>query len=296
MKKIIKVCLIAGLVCVFVGGGITAAAAVMGGTMAVKNYDKSYAWSNFWANMAHSAWDWRDWEESWRDWDEWGDWEEADEHYSFTAKEVTFSDIKELELTGAVGTVKIVNGGDAGQIGFKFEDDKFYDCFRDGDKIEIKKNKMAKVVKKSDSKQGNITVTVPEGFKFRKAELEIDAGDMLIDELNADSAELEAKAGEIRVKSGSIGKFSAECKAGGIYCKAGISGNVEVDCEAGEVELVLSGSQQDYNYEIDGKMGGITVGSDTYNDMKVKKEINNSASKSMELDCSAGEITVKFES
>lgn len=295
MKKLIKVCLIAGIICVFVGGGITAAAAVLGGAMAIGNYEKSYLWSDHWMDVVDHV------DHNLERWDH--TWDEPDSSHDdislavSEANRMSFGDIRKLELKAGVGTIEIVEGDTNGEVQVAFADDTFYDCFREDDKLEIKLGRNWKMTDlKSHDKRGNIKITIPKDYTFHKVELEIGAGTIEADKIYADSLEVEVKAGELTVSGGKVGSLSAECSAGSIYCRAEVTHEIEAEAKAGSIELLLAGSKEDYNYELRCRAGSLEVGGSVYEGMNAKEKIDNGAGKTAELECSAGEIIVNFES
>ncbi|MFQ8980388.1 MAG: hypothetical protein ACLR6I_07435 [Waltera sp.] len=52
----------------------------------------------------------------------------------------------------------------------------------------------------------------------------------------------------------------------------------------GELKLTLAGTQTDFDYDLSCGMGELKVGDDSYNGLAQEKQINNNASKNMELE------------
>lgn len=310
MKKLIKVCLIAGIICVFVGGGITAAAAAVGGAMAFGSYHKSYLWSDHWMDAIDHNLD------RWDRWDyeldeefnkelskelskEWKEELLSHEETSLAVSEdnqMVFSDVRELDLEARVGRIKIVEGDTDGQVQVLFADDTFYDCYKEHDTLKIKVDRAWKMTNlDSNDTRGDIKITIPKDYTFHKVELELGAGSIEAGKIYADSLELDVKAGDITVAGGKAGSLSADCSAGSIYCRAEVAGEVEAECKAGSIELLLAGKKEDYNYELKSHAGSLMVGGVSYESMISKEKINNGAGKKAELECSAGQIIVNFE-
>ena len=63
----------------------------------------------------------------------------------------------------------------------------------------------------------------------------------------------------------------------------------------GDVKLTLAGPQTDFHYDLSSGMGVLNVGDDSYNGLAQEKQINNNASKNMELECAMGSVVVEFE-
>ncbi|MBT9779972.1 DUF4097 family beta strand repeat protein [Clostridium sp. MCC353] len=292
MKKLIKVCLITGIICVFIGGGITAAAAVMGGAMAMGNYEKSYWWSDHWLDAVDHGLDGLD-----EKMDELGIRHEEVTRVAVEDVRMTFSDVRNLDLEAGAGNIKIVEDDTGGEVYVDLEDDTFYQCYLEHDTLKLKMDKSRRWVNlKNDDLRGNVTITIPADYTFHEVDLEIKGGNFEAERINADSLEIEVKAGELVISDGKLGTLSAETSAGSVYCRAEVSGNVDAECKAGSIEFLLSGKEEDYNYDLECRAGSMKVGDAVYEGMKFEKTVDNGAGKRAELECSAGEIIIGFES
>lgn len=161
----------------------------------------------------------------------------------------------------------------------------------------------------------SITLYVPEDFEFESVEmelgagvmefsnlraldeisLEVGAGQIVIDKVKSPSLELEIGAGEIQLKGMEAGKLSAEIGMGNFTAKGSASEDVDIKCSMGNVDLKLSGSEQSFNYSIECAMGNVDLGGSSYSGLAKEKNIQNGADKTMEIECSMGNITVKFD-
>jgi DUF4097 and DUF4098 domain-containing protein YvlB len=73
-----------------------------------------------------------------------------------------------------------------------------------------------------------------------------------------------------------------------------VRGDIKAETSIGSIGLLVSGQKEDYNYIINCSVGSITVGGDTYSGLDAEKTIYNKANKDMELECSIGNIEVRF--
>lgn len=142
-----------------------------------------------------------------------------------------------------------------------------------------------------------ITIYVRDGFRFGEAEIETKAGGFYAETLNADRLSLEASAGSIEILGGSVGTLEADAQAGRILCDAAVKNGAEADCKAGSIELTLSGTKNQYDYEIECHTGAITLGSseeDSYSGLNRTYEMNNGTGRRVELECYTGKISVNY--
>lgn len=158
-----------------------------------------------------------------------------------------------------------------------------------------------------------VTLYVPEGYHYENVKIDLGAGSMEFEELDADKVSLgvgagqitasglktadlttEAGAGRIELREADVGKLKLEVGMGEISVEGNISGSAEVNCAMGNVEMKLAGSQKDFNYRLVGAMGNIDLGQEHYSGLAMSKDIDNGAARDMKVECEAGNITITF--
>ena len=183
----------------------------------------------------------------------------------------------------------------------------------DGDKIRVNVANDAKndvVVKETsgkititDTRSGNvkkkkqIKVIVPSGKDFDTVSLGIDMGTI--------DLECDLKVQELSVEVGA-GEFSGYGNITAAYCDLQVgAGTIDIDqldiqklnadCSAGEIDMVVTGKEKDYNYDLSCGMGEINLEDSEYSGIGIEKNISNEgARKDMVLECGMGEIDVEF--
>lgn len=183
----------------------------------------------------------------------------------------------------------------------------------DGDKIRVNVANDAKndvVVKETsgkititDTRSGNvkkkkqIKVIVPSGKDFDTISLGVDMGTI--------DLECDLKVQELSVEVGA-GEFSGYGNITAAYCDLQVgAGTIDIDqldiqklnadCGAGEIDMVVTGKEKDYNYELSCGMGEIDLEDSEYSGLGIEKTISNEgARKDMVLECGMGEIDVEF--
>lgn len=112
-----------------------------------------------------------------------------------------------------------------------------------------------------------VTLYVPEGYHYEDVNIDLGAGTMEFEGLDADKVSLGVGAGQITatgVKTADLmtgigagrielrdvdaGNMKVEVGMGEISAEGNISGSVDVNCAMGNVEMRLEGSQKDFNY------------------------------------------------
>lgn len=183
----------------------------------------------------------------------------------------------------------------------------------DGDKIRVNVANDAKndvVVKETsgkititDTRSGNvkkkkqIKVIVPSGKDFDTVSLGVDMGTI--------DLECDLKVQELSVEVGA-GEFSGYGNITAAYCDLQVgAGTIDMDqldiqklnadCSAGEIDMVVTGKEKDYNYDLSCGMGEINLEDSEYSGIGIEKNISNEgARKDMVLECGMGEIDVEF--
>ena len=183
----------------------------------------------------------------------------------------------------------------------------------DGDKIRVNVANDAKndvVVKETsgkititDTRSGNvkkkkqIKVIVPSGKDFDTVSLGVDMGTI--------DLECDLKVQELSVEVGA-GEFSGYGNITAAYCDLQVGAatididqldiqKLNADCGAGEIDMVVTGKEKDYNYDLSCGMGEINLEDSEYSGIGIEKNISNEgARKDMVLECGMGEIDVEF--
>lgn len=183
----------------------------------------------------------------------------------------------------------------------------------DGDKIRVNVANDAKndvVVKETsgkititDTRSGNvkkkkqIKVSIPSVKEFDTVSLGVDMGTI--------DLECDLKVQELSVEVGA-GEFSGYGNITAAYCDLQVgAGTIDIDqldiqklnadCSAGEIDMVVTGKEKDYNYDLSCGMGEIDLEDSEYSGLGIEKNISNEgARKDMVLECGMGEIDVEF--
>lgn len=156
-----------------------------------------------------------------------------------------------------------------------------------------------------------LTLYIPKGFAFDVAEittgagrltvdtlsanklyLELGAGEVRIDELNAISeAKIEGGAGALTISGGTLNNLKLDMGVGELDLTSAMLGSSELDYGVGKANLVLIGSKQDYRIEFDKGIGNATVEGDEMSDGSVCGDGENK----IEIDGGIGSVKVTFK-
>lgn len=159
----------------------------------------------------------------------------------------------------------------------------------------------------------SITLYVPEGCCFEKANIELGAGELLFDGLHAkkadislgagkmlmqslvsDELKMEVGAGEIDTNKMVVGSLIANVGMGNLEINGEVTKSMKLSCAMGNITANLLGNEEDFNYEIECSMGNIELNDTEYAGLAQSKKIDNDADKDMKLECAMGNIEVNF--
>ncbi len=160
-----------------------------------------------------------------------------------------------------------------------------------------------------------ITLTVPAGIVWDKAELcmnlaclevpqlaaaeadlETEVGSILAGTVNAQKLDADTEMGAIEVQAFTAKKLDISTSMGSVEMAGTVSGNAEVSTEMGSVGLTLHQDASSFNYRIENEMGSVSIdGKDYYPVSDKKTEISNGAPYTLEAEAEMGSVTVRFD-
>ena len=152
---------------------------------------------------------------------------------------------------------------------------KLEDKFNIRDKIELELYIPIGVLKEIEIEAVNGTISA-DRIVADNVNIEIDNASVQMDELIVENkAELQINAGQMIV---------------GFYS----GNNLETECAMGSIMVVCEGNQEDYNYDLECGMGQIQIQQDIYSGIGKDLKIHNESKKSIKAECAMGEIVLEF--
>ena len=322
MNKFFKYGLIVAGISMAVGILFALISTMIGGRMIWRN-NSGWVWHKL---SKIGFWDeFEDWEETHHEGWRWG-WRNGDMPTELKVNGVTqdFNDIcspgeipargiKNLELTLGAGQFIIrEKDTDDGVISVLVQGVGDCDYYTDEDTLHVESFKGNHYLGEDLSKN-QIVIEFPQGSYFDEVELICGAGVAELDHLNGKELEIEAGAGEVRVNNTNVTKFSANIGAGRVETNGVTAQEVDLEvgmgecvyhgvvlreldaeCDLGNMEIMVKGSEEDYNYEIECSAGNIDIGGRSISALAAEKQIYNGAAGTFELSCNMGNITVSF--
>ncbi len=125
----------------------------------------------------------------------------------------------------------------------------------------------------------------------REIELELGAGQVIIDELIATrSAEIDGGAGQITVRGGAVHQLDVDMGVGELNLTAALTGSCEFDLGVGESNITVLGEKAEFAIHIEKGLGDITLDGKSVSNMKVEGSPH-----SLEVNGGIGAIHLDFE-
>lgn len=113
---------------------------------------------------------------------------------------------------------------------------------------------------------GKINIEI---LSTQKLNLDLGAGKVTIDNLTVlTESEIDGGAGEITIKEGSLNNLDLDMGVGKVTINSFISGSSEIDAGIGELNLNLSGTEDDYKIILDKGIGNATINEQLMQDSK----------------------------
>lgn len=156
-----------------------------------------------------------------------------------------------------------------------------------------------------------LTLGIPKEFVFERANIITGAGRLTVDFLSAETLNLEFGAGEVRIDSliaasradidggagkitiagGSLNNLDLDMGVGQLNLTSAVLGNSEFDLGVGETNIVLIGSKDDYEIDVEKGIGNITFDGKTVSGFVSSGSGNNR----IEISGGIGAINLSFK-
>lgn len=317
MKKFMKGCAIVALIMIVFGLVLAIVAGTRRGSAAITEVVERVTGRRIHVNFSLGSLPFGIWSGD----DDW--------NYELDPSDIYDKDYEVMELEGKLATVYPDSGTvireldiDLGGCSFETrvsETGEFYVKASGMEKVQVYEEKGVLHVKSMNShlklmsSVGKVTLYVPEGQYYDEVDIDLGAGEMTFDELDAKKISLDVGAGAILCKSitaeelkASVGmgqielremdidELDAKIGMGELLGTGIVNKSADLECSMGNLELKLEGSKQDYNYKLDAAAGNVDIGRDSFSGLATSRWIDNNASKTLNIECSMGNISIRF--
>lgn len=135
---------------------------------------------------------------------------------------------------------------------------------------------------------------IPVGV-LKEIDIDVAAGTIVADKIVADSITFDIDAAALQIDELQVTREAdLQVDAGEMVIGYYDGPKLDVECALGSIMVVCEGNQSDYNYEMECGMGRIVFNRETYSGLGEEIHINNGSSKLIEASCDMGEIVLEF--
>ena len=263
-----------------------------------------------------------------------GDWVDFDweDHIDFAGYEIDdasmFSESyavwkgdveRQMVVQGSVGELNLEIGGSMieikdspdGNIYIEGESVGKMQAYVEGDVLYIKSVRPANLA--DEIKNSSIILYLPEECSLRRLDLSlvagqlklknrvvedmevsVGAGQLLLTDVTLNTLEVSLGAGELRAQDVTVLSLDASIDMGNMDFTGAINESAEISCSMGNVNMDLEGNQEDFNFQLNCVAGNMEIDGERFSGAAMDRYIDNGAAKYMEINCSMGNVDIKF--
>ena len=139
------------------------------------------------------------------------------------------------------------------------------------------------------------TVTIPENCNPEKIEINIGAGELVVNDLTASkSAKLNVGAGTMTLNNCTMNNVEMNCGMGKLEYNGTLTGNGSVECGMGAVTVRTTGSADEFGADVNCGLGTVRFGDNRWSGI-TEGVYHKDAANFFKLDCGVGSIDFAIE-
>lgn len=135
---------------------------------------------------------------------------------------------------------------------------------------------------------------IPIGV-LKEIEIEAINGNLVADKIIADNVNMEIDNASVQIEELVVeDKAELQINAGQMVVGFYSGTNLETECAMGSIMVVCEGKQEDYNYDLECGMGQIQIQDNIYSGIGNDLQTSGESKKSIKAECAMGEIILEF--
>lgn len=139
-----------------------------------------------------------------------------------------------------------------------------------------------------------LEIYIPVGV-LEEIEIEVVNGTILAEKMVADNVTIEIDNASVQIDELVVeDKAELQINAGQMIIGYYSGAKLETECGMGSIMVVCEGNQNDYNYDLECGMGQIQINEDNYSGIGKDLKLHNESNKSIKAECGMGEIKLEF--
>ena len=314
MRKFLKICLIIGVICIVAGFAASAAGINAGGLTELKDQILNGEWSVNLGDLDVALF------------------YELEEQQYFNNEETIHVDeemVKEAYAAASIGQIHVKGAGIAveflpydgsepeltdgsdvvvcaaksGKYQSFMRENTFYIIASGQSEKEIGEGVVQIMVPQSVYDAGQLDIFVEASaatidfgeIQAAEVEMEVSAGTIGWSALTAKKLEIDMAAGAVNGEKTVISDSTdVDMKAGAVTLGGVFGAEVDISVSAGKITLNMAHAMTDYNYDLSCAGGSIKLGEKSLEGLAKEQEIDNQSNYTMNVECSAGAVEIKF--
>ena len=194
----------------------------------------------------------------------------------------------DLEIVVGVGDLKIKYHEEP-FVSLEISDQDKMQCYVQDDTLKITAGLVAGI-----SSNSGMTVYLPADKRYNNILIDVDAGNLEVEKLLGEEIDINVAAGQVIVDEIDTYSLNVEVGMGNVEIEGEVNQEIVIDCGMGQIIMELRGKGKDFNYELDCGLGSLSV-EDIYTIAGIGDvELDNNASKDMEISVGMGAVNVTF--
>lgn len=136
----------------------------------------------------------------------------------------------------------------------------------------------------------SMTITIPENKELAHVYMDINVGDVTVENIDMDTLIVESNIGDLNIKNINANDLTITCDTGDIEVDKVTFTNLDIRADVGDVDVTSAQSLEDYSFEMNCDVGEITI-----NDDDCGNEHNVKGSKgTVIIDSDVGDVDVNY--
>lgn len=145
-----------------------------------------------------------------------------------------------------------------------------------------------------ESAENNIIITIPDVI-LKEVKLELGAGKLNVDSVRAEELKLEVGAGTAEFTNSFAEEAKLECGMGELNYQGALGDDSSIECGMGEAKVVLTGKEEDYEYELKCGMGEIVLNGTEHTSVDRKIDSTTKDAPKIKIECGMGRVELLFQ-
>ena len=139
-----------------------------------------------------------------------------------------------------------------------------------------------------------LEIYIPAGV-LREIEIEAINGAIAADSIVADNVSIDIDNASVNIQELVVeNKAELQINAGEMVIGYYEGSNLDVECAVGAMMIVCEGNKNDYNYNLECGVGEIIMGDEIYSGLGQEIHVKNGGTKLIEAECAMGQIQIEF--